>query len=282
MPGADHLPVPQAERDPVVFEQKYYERLHEIEERHWWAVGMRHVMRALLAPEIRGRRGLRILDAGCGTGLLLREMHASLDASSEPLGIDVAMEGLAFCRRRGARSLAQASALRLPLTSGSFDLAVCIDTLQHVSPAGADRALLEELGRVLAPGGVLYLRTNSAAGRRRLHGVDPEHYRRYTTKDVAAMLRETGFEVRRATYVNAMASIPATVRELLRPPQHHHAHGPGLAIRNLPPHLRWLNPLLLGVMRFEAFLLARGIDLPFGHSTAFVAVKRGGSVDRAS
>ena len=33
---------------PQIFEREYYQRLYDIEEKHWWAQGMRDAMVALL------------------------------------------------------------------------------------------------------------------------------------------------------------------------------------------------------------------------------------------
>ena len=49
-------------------EREQYAIMALREERHWWYAGMRRVALAVLATALDGRRDLRILDAGCGTG----------------------------------------------------------------------------------------------------------------------------------------------------------------------------------------------------------------------
>ena len=49
-------------------EKPEYETMAAVELRHWWYGGMRAVSAALLDPLYAGRRHLRVLDAGCGTG----------------------------------------------------------------------------------------------------------------------------------------------------------------------------------------------------------------------
>lgn len=262
-----------AEAPPQVFERDYYQRLYEIEERHGWATGMREAMEALLRPAVAGRERLRVLDIGCGTGFLLGHLQRRYSLAGEPVGIDVSPFALQYCRERGASALSLASAVQLPFASNAFDLIICIDTIQHLSPAGADESAVREFARVLRPGGALYLRTNSAVGHTPLVGVDPNQYRRYRLSDLAAMLASAGLTVERATYLNALPGAWAMLRERTRARQQVAAAiGPGLAIHLYPPHLAWLNRVMHSVLAVEAWVLgAWRIDLPFGHSTAVVA-----------
>lgn len=261
-------------RLPQIFEPDYYQRLYDIEEQHWWALGMREAMVGLLRAPLAGRTQLRVLDAGCGTGYLLEYLKRCYPLAGEPVGIDVSPHALKFCQRRGASTLALASVVQTPFPSASFDLIVCIDTLQHLSPAGADQRAVAEFARLLRPGGLLYLRTNSALGHVSLQGTDPHQYRRYHLATVMALLTAAGLTVERATYLNALPGAWAMLREYVRGVQPHAtaASGPGLALRPYPRQLSWVDRVLHGVLRCEAWLVgALRLNLPFGHACAFVA-----------
>jgi SAM-dependent methyltransferase len=267
------VPDPTSVHMPQIFEDDYYQRLYEIEEHHGWARGMREAMVALLRQPLTDNKPLRVLDIGCGTGYLLGYLQRHCLLEREPMGIDVSPQALRFCRQRGAVFLTLASAVQVPFASTTFDLIVCVDTLQHLSPAGADRTALAECARLLRPGGYLYLRTNSALGRVPLSGADPGQYRRYRLETVTSMLREVGLAVERATYVNAIAGAWGMLREYVRSRRRAVAPaGPGLQIRPYPRYLAWMNPLIHLVLSLEAGLIGRlGLNLPFGHSAAFVA-----------
>jgi SAM-dependent methyltransferase len=258
-------------RPPRIFEAAYYERLAAAEERHGWSRGMRRAMRSLLLPRLPARRPLRVLDAGCGTGLLLGELRQL--AGAEPVGVDLALGALGFCRRRGAGRLAAARLPELPLRAGSFDLVLCIDTLQHLSPRGADREAMAALARLLVPGGLLYARTNAACGRRPLAGVDPDFYRRYRPADLRRLAEESGFEVLRLTYLDAIPSLAAMAREALAPDAAPApAAGPPLEL--VPPtgSRAALGRVSDALHAIEAlWLRLSGARLPFGHSLALVA-----------
>jgi 2-polyprenyl-3-methyl-5-hydroxy-6-metoxy-1,4-benzoquinol methylase len=61
---------------PQIFEADYYQKLYEIEENHWWEMGLRDAMDALFHKALAGRQNLRVLDVGCGTGYILKPRQA--------------------------------------------------------------------------------------------------------------------------------------------------------------------------------------------------------------
>ena len=93
-------------------------------------------------------RGKRLLEVGCGTGLILSE--ASRLAASA-VGIDLSRDMLVHARRRGL-PVQQASATQIPFADGAFDLVYSFKVLPHVEPI---RDAVAEIDRVLAPGGIL-------------------------------------------------------------------------------------------------------------------------------
>jgi len=115
--------------------------------------------------------GARVVELGCGGGALAIEL-ASRGASVT--GIDLSPSSVeaasAEARRRGvdARFL-RGNLLACPLPGGSFDLAVLTDVLEHVTdPAAA----LREVGRLLRPGGLVFLNTFDRTWLSRLVVVD--------------------------------------------------------------------------------------------------------------
>lgn len=85
----------------------------------------------------------RVLDAGCGEGVLVEAFHDRL-----------AIEGLD--QSYSSRFVRQGSLLDLPYADASFDRALCLDVLEHLSFADQPRAIAE-LFRVLVPGGELFV-----------------------------------------------------------------------------------------------------------------------------
>ena len=104
--------------------------------------------------------GARILDAGCGTGLLTLALLRVLEKPAQITAVDLSRRSLLTARRAVARarhdprhrvSFIQANALSLPFPENSFDCVVTSGVLEYL-PLGEG---LAELRRVLAPGGHL-------------------------------------------------------------------------------------------------------------------------------
>jgi ubiquinone/menaquinone biosynthesis C-methylase UbiE len=99
----------------------------------------------------------RILDIGCGTGYLLRQLAARAPGAASLTGIDAAPEMAAVARAAAADRRLRFSvgtAEQLPLPAGTFDLVVSTTSFDHWADQGAG---LAECARVMTPGGRLVL-----------------------------------------------------------------------------------------------------------------------------
>lgn len=117
--------------------------------------------------------GERVLDAGCGDGLLV---CALADRGAHVVGLDadrrMLVAAAARTRRRGVRAtLVEGRLERLPFADDVFDVVVAVTVLCFVSDASV---AVREVARVLRPGGRLVIgelgRWNTWAARRRVRG----------------------------------------------------------------------------------------------------------------
>jgi ubiquinone/menaquinone biosynthesis C-methylase UbiE len=144
---------------------------------------------------------LRVLDVGCGTGGLLREMVVRVPYSEAYVGVDPAPRMLAVARRDAdprvtfVRGVAEA----LPFPDESFDLVVSSVSFDHWAD---QRAGVEELARVVRDNGRVVLVDLSAIwlpGRGRVR----------SPRGVRRLLREAGLEIDRTEVVYRFAfSLP--------------------------------------------------------------------------
>lgn len=180
---------------------------------------------AWIAGHVR-LRGARVVDVGCGGGVL---SEALARAGAKVTGIDLAAEALAVAREHAAeqglaidyRELAAADLARE--AAGRFDVVTCMELLEHVpDPAGLVRACAD----LLAPGGWAFFSTLSRTPKAYLQAVLAAEYllrllprgthdyaRFLRPAELAALCRAAGLEV---VDVSGLGYDPFTRRAFLR------------------------------------------------------------------
>nr|WP_255575179.1 class I SAM-dependent methyltransferase [Caldovatus aquaticus] len=233
-----------------------------VEDRMWWyrAVHARVIDALARRP---GDPARPLLDAGCGTGGLLRRLAAAL--GGRPL---VGLEYQEFAARR-ARAKSGAVVVTgdvnaLPFPDGAFGAAVSVDVLCHrlVSPERG----LAELRRVLAPGGTLVLNLPAFEWLKSAHDRRVHNARRTTARAARAALAAAGFARIEARYWNALL-LPLMIvqRKLLAVREE--------AASDVAPYPPWLDRMLHGVTSLERRLAALGLRYPAGGSVLLVATR---------
>ena len=155
-----------------------------------------------------GEQPLRILDAACGTGLLLEQL-SHLFPQAELYGIDESQAMLEqathLLMQKPRIHLVQASLegdemAGLPFAPASFDLITCTNSWHYLkSPVET----LEGFKRLLAPGGQVVIEDYQLRGfpfpwkafAWAIKYYDPQHIRLYTLSDVQKLCRSVGFQV---------------------------------------------------------------------------------------
>lgn len=250
---------------PQEMQAHTYSIMNEVEKGHWWFVGRRQIIRSFLnhilrnLKAARGEENIRILDVGCGTGANL-EMLAEFGGAE---GVDVSREALSFCEARGLVNVKEGAAEALPYADGSFDLVTGLDVVEHLDD---DLAGLKEMHRVLRRDGRALLFVPAFMF---LWGVQDDishHRRRYTLDELKAVVKQAGFTLERATYVNITFFAPILLgRLLMRMTGFRPASENNITIG-------FLNGVLGKILGAESLALQR-LNFPFGVSIICVARK---------
>lgn len=246
--------------------QEEFDRLEQVEARHWWFAGMRAVARTLFSPYVTPAAPRRWLEVGCGTGYTSRWLAEQFQAHL--VVTDLSWVALQYARQHGLSRCCQATMMALPFVSGGFDVLSCLDVLCHLEATEVAPAL-SECRRVLRPGGILLLR---AAAYRRLAGFHAERWeerQRFTARSLSRLLVEASFQILRVTYANMFLFPIVALKRLVLEPCHLVPEGSDLFL--LPGVLESLVSLPL---RAEAKLLrSPHARLPFGLSVLAIAQK---------
>jgi SAM-dependent methyltransferase len=170
-----------------------------------------------------------------------------------------------FASRQRGRVLV-ASTDAVPFADNSFDLVTSFDVVCQL-PSPNDDTALRELGRVLKPGGTLFVRTPALQGLYGGHDVTLHTKHRYTTGEMARKLQAAGLDVLQSTYANTLLFPVAATRRITAKVAGASGESDVRAVSPL------LNTALKSLFSLEASILPR-TSLPIGLSVIAIARKR--------
>jgi SAM-dependent methyltransferase len=239
------------------FENSY----HQAEAKHWWFVGRRDLIIALLR-ETNADSGSRILDVGCAGGTTIQQLNEA--GFAHVSGIDISGEAIAQCRRIGLRDVYQMDAQAPDFPDDSFDIIVASDVLEHVSD---ENAAVREWFRILSPGGCLIALVPAFMALWSAHDEANQHRKRYRLHELRQCFAACGFETQRASYWNFLLFVPAAMVRMLQRAMADNDQ-PIVELR-VPPSM--INIMFSSLLRGENRMLTAGVNWPWGLSALVVA-----------
>ena len=234
-------------------ETEEYRKMAAVEDGMWYYRALHaHLHRELVRA--LGHRTAQVLDAGCGSGGLIRRL-----SRTEPLwqwtGVDVSPLACALARERGATDVREASVTKLPFPGASFDAVVSADVLYHVDD---DVAALREFARVLRPGGRVVVNVPAHRWLWSYHDVATHAKRRYVRGEIRAKMASAGLRAIRVTHWNTLPLPLVIVRRKLMP-----APAGGSDVH---PYPAALEAVLGAAMALERMWLGLAGTIPLGSS----------------
>lgn len=239
------------------FEKKY----HDVETSHWWFKSRRQYITRLLK---HADKDSKILDIGCSSGILLKDLESAGFNINNLYGIDISTNAIDNCQKNGIKNSYVMDAQEI-LLSEKFDIIIASDNLEHLEK---ETQAIGNWKDLLKPGGVMYVFVPAFMSLWSYHDEVNMHYRRYTKNELEAKLAAQNLVIVKSGYWNFSLFIPVYLFRKLSSNLKNKSTESDITIGN-----PIINKLLLSVVSVENALL-RVFPFPFGVSTFCIAEKR--------
>ena len=179
-------------------ERVVYDRMAELDSRHWWYRARREILARLIERKVKPRSGARILEIGCGTGhnLAMLARYGEVDA------VELDEAARAVASQRLGRPVGSAHLPELPgVPEAYYDLVALLDVLEHIED---DQAALRAIAKRLKPGGAILITVPSFQWMWSAHDVVNHHHRRYSKATLRRAIEEAGLSVGFMGYFNSI------------------------------------------------------------------------------
>ncbi len=232
-----------------------YEHMALLEESMWWYTGLHaNVLNALARYT---PNATHLLDAGCGTGGMLKRIGERFP-NMQLHGLDLSEQACTAARAKVRASIAQGSVDALPYPERSFDALVDLDVLGYDLDVDAAVA---GFFRVLRPGGHGIINLAAYQWMLSYHDKAVGQTRRYTRTEGRRLFERHGFKVVHATYWNTVLFPIMVLQRKLAP-----SDGKSDVRTFAGP----LDMFFRSCLRLERWFIERGIPLPFGGSVLLI------------
>jgi SAM-dependent methyltransferase len=179
-------------------ERIVYDRMAELDGRHWWYRARREILAHLIARRIDLPEEARILEIGCGTGhnLAMLERFGRVD------GIEIDAAARAIASSRLGHMVMDSPLPELPgVEDCAYDLVAILDVLEHVEQ---DRQALASIAGKLRPNGHVLITVPAFPWMWSAHDEVNHHKRRYTRATLAKVVADAGLKLEMMSWFNSL------------------------------------------------------------------------------
>lgn len=242
-------------------EREVFQRMADIEDRHWWFVSRRKLISLIIDKNVNLPQEANILEAGCGTGgnIEFLKNYGSVCAfecdeiareiAKEKSGLDIEYGDLPYS---------------IPYNNKKFDIVFFLDVLEHIDE---HTEALRELRSLLTENGRVFITVPAYQWLWSKHDEDHHHFRRYSKKDLFELVEDSGYYIETLFRFN-MFLLPVVIlqrflKKLFR-----------LDKPDDEMPSKFVNHLLGKVFLIERFFIGSGYCLPFGLTIGAVIKKK--------
>ncbi|MFM2395258.1 MAG: hypothetical protein RLZZ546_3241 [Bacteroidota bacterium] len=246
----------------------YFKDYYFLERSHWWFLGRLEILISILKLKVieENQSKLSILNVGVATGAT----SIALQQYGNVTSVEYDRECCDFLTEKVKMEVLNASMTALPFEDQSFDIVCAFDVIEHIED---DLQALKEAFRVLKTNGKLYITVPMYMSLWSDHDVINHHYRRYSSKGLTDVVLKSGFEIRYKSFFNSILFPPIfLVRLLSSLRKKKQGDLPKSDFDGVNTN-KFINQLLLQVLKIERRMLSLGLQFGFGVSKMIVGKK---------
>jgi SAM-dependent methyltransferase len=238
-----------------------YRIFFQIQKKHWWFVAKKNIVLDFIDRYASTKANPKILDIGCGSGLML----GALEKIGQVSGLDMSDDAISFSKEIFSGQVEKGFLPdNIPYPKNNFDLVICLDVIEHVTE---DVAALVSIRSHMVDGGKAIITVPACMLLWSDHDVVNEHKRRYDMKELKSKLLASGFVIEKISYFNTLlfpaVLVVRTLNNILK--------RKGESDMDMPNP--FLNAILKGIFSLEKYILRFCNLPPFGVSIIAVVRK---------
>ena len=180
-------------------DKKIFDILFKTEERYWWHVGQRFLLKKYLEKYYKDKKDIKLLEVGCGTGINLQ----LLNKFGVAYGIDISDDAINYCKIRGIRNIKKFDVMKIKFNANKFDVVASLGVFYHTNVSDDVKAF-KEIYRVLKTRGRFFIFDCAMMCLYGKHDIAFHGIRRYSKKELESKLKQAGFTVEKISYVNTL------------------------------------------------------------------------------
>lgn len=184
-------------------ELRQYTELEQEQNVHWWFRGKRNIVLDFAYQNHRFNKNDKILDIGCGMGLMLNELQKYGDV----YGMDMEQQAVTYCKNTYFKEPSSDADAHIKIGSLPYDVPFeknFFDTIFALDVIEDDAAAIGTIYDLLKPHGRFIATVPAHMSLWSYNDELNHHFRRYERKDLMAVVQKAGFHIQKCSYYNSL------------------------------------------------------------------------------